>query len=89
MAVVRPACESRRRIHEDFMPRRERYHIKSPTIALLFEQGRHVARLLPVGAVILVDPTTLDGDDLVEASWGEKEVKMFTEDVRTNAQKAS
>lgn len=40
-----------------------RYRITDPTIAPSEEDGRHVARMVPEGAIIRVDTSILDGTD--------------------------
>lgn len=65
----------------------ERYLICSPTIALFLEDGRHVAHLVPEGATIRVDGKTFDGNKLIEVTWAEKVVMMFTQDLRTRGKK--
>jgi hypothetical protein len=67
------------------MPR-DPYRITSSTIALFLEDGRHVAHMVPIGAVVLVDRETFNGDKLVEVLWAEKLVMMFTQDIRTRAE---
>jgi hypothetical protein len=66
---------------------RDKYRIKSPTIALFLEDGRHVSHVVPEGAVVLVDGKTFNGDRLVEVLWAEKLVMMFTQDIRTRGEK--
>jgi len=63
----------------------ERYLICSPTIALFLEDGRHVAHLVPEGAMISIDGKTFNGNKLIEASWAEKIVMMFTQDIRSRS----
>jgi len=65
----------------------ERYLICSPTIALVLEDGRQVAHLLPEGATISVDGKTFNGNKLIEVTWAEKVVMMFTQDLRTRGTK--
>jgi hypothetical protein len=65
----------------------ERYLICSPTIALFLEDGRHVAHLVPEGATISVDGKTFNGNKLIEVTWAEKIVMMFTQDLRTRGKK--
>jgi len=65
----------------------ERYLITSPTIALFLEDGRHVAHMVPKGAMITIDGKTFNGDRLVEVIWADKVVMMFTQDLRTRGKK--
>jgi hypothetical protein len=62
-----------------------RYHITHPTIALFHEDGHHVARTVPTGAIISVDSAAFDGDRLVDVTWDGKKVMMFTQDLRTRS----
>jgi hypothetical protein len=65
----------------------ERYLICSPTIALFLEDGRHVAHLVPEGAMISFDGKTFNGNKLIEVTWAERIVMMFTQDLRTRGKK--
>ena len=66
---------------------RDKYRIKSPTIALFLEDGRHVAHKVPAGSVITVESTTFNGDKLIGVLWAEKDVMMFTQDIRARGEK--
>jgi len=66
---------------------RDKYRIKSPTIALFLEDGRHVAHKVPAGAVIMVESTTFDGDKLIGVLWADTSVMMFTQDIRARGEK--
>jgi len=61
-----------------------RYRITDPTLAMFEEDGRHLARFVPTGAIITVDGA-FDGNRLMDVVWDEKKVMMFTEDLRTRA----
>ncbi len=61
------------------------YRITNPTIALFEEEGRHVARTVPAGALITVDSAAFDGNKLVDVTWNDKKVMMFTQDLRSRA----
>jgi hypothetical protein len=46
------------------------FRITNPTIALFMEDGRHVARTIPYGALVVVpNGKTFDGDKLIEVQW--------------------
>jgi hypothetical protein len=62
-----------------------RYRITSPTIALFHEDGRHVAHTVPTGAFIHVDSAAFDGEKLVDVTWDDRKVMMFTQDLRSRA----
>jgi hypothetical protein len=62
-----------------------RYRITNPKIALFEEGGRHVARIVPVDAIVSVDSAAFDGNKLVDVTWNDKKVMMFTQDLRSRA----
>jgi hypothetical protein len=61
------------------------YRITHPTMALFLEEGRHVPRCVPTGAVISLD--SVDGDKLVEVMWCEQKILMLTQDIRARGEK--
>lgn len=63
----------------------KRYRLITATIAILEEDGRHVAHHVPAGSIIMVDGL-LDGDKLMNVLWGDKKAFMFTQDLRTRAE---
>ena len=65
----------------------ETYLISSPTIALFLEDGRHVAHLVPEGTLISTDGKPFNGNRLMEVTWADKVVMMFTQDLRTRGKK--
>jgi hypothetical protein len=65
----------------------DQYRIKSPTIALYVEAGRHVAHVVPEGTIITIESETFNGDRLVEVLWADKLVMMFTQDLRSRGEK--
>ena len=72
-----PFKESVRRVSD-------RYRIKSPTIALSLQDGRHVAMTVPSGAIITVGK--IDGNELVEVTWEGTIYLMFAQDVRSRGE---
>jgi hypothetical protein len=82
-ALISLALPSERRISMTT----ETYVIFSPTIALFLEDGRHVAHLVPEGATISIDGKTLNENKLIEVTWAEKIVMMFTQDLRTRGKR--
>jgi hypothetical protein len=62
-----------------------RYRITSPTIALIKEEGRHVAHTIQAGEVVKIVDETLDGDRLVDVVWGGRVVMMFAQDLRSRS----
>ena len=63
-----------------------RFRVNHDTLAVFHEDGRHVARTVPEGAVIRVDSAAFDGDKLVDVTWNGKKVMMFTQDLRSRAE---
>ena len=60
------------------------FRLTSPTIALFPEDGRHVARTVPFGAVISVEES--DGNKLVEVTWNDQKILMFAQDIRARGE---
>ena len=65
----------------------DKYRIKSATIALFWEEGRHVAHMVPTGSIITIDSEQINGNKLTEVLWAEKKVMMFTQDIRSRGEK--
>ena len=63
----------------------EKFRLKTATIALFPEDGRHVARVVPLGAVI--DVGSLEGKKLIEVFWDGKNILMFADDVRARGER--
>jgi hypothetical protein len=68
-------------------PIAERYCMKSPIIALLFQDGRYVTLVVPASAVVAVDSNAFIGNKLVGVSWDEKKLMMFAQDIRACGEK--
>jgi HKD family nuclease len=64
----------------------QQYNIKQATIALFDEDGRSVVHTISVGAFITVDSAAFFGDKLVDVTWHGQKVRMFTQDLRSNAE---
>ena len=59
------------------------YRVNHPTIALVLENGHHVAHTVPTGSIItLENGRHLNGDRLMEVVWASVTVMMFTQDLR-------
>jgi len=65
-----------------------RYRIKNPTVALVEEDGRHVAHMVPAGSIITTDGAAFDGEKLINVVWDGKTVMMFAQDLRSRAEPA-
>ena len=66
-----------------------KYRITSPTLALFLEDGRHVARTIEEGTIVTVDCETSHDNKLVKVTWKNKDVMMFTQDLRFRAKALS
>ena len=69
------------------MNREVKFRINVPTIALFIEDGRQVARRIPVGSEISVDETAIEGNQLIEVRWIATTVMMFSQDIRARGEK--
>ena len=59
-----------------------KYRLTGPTLAMYFENGRHIGRLLPDGATIITDGKKFNGEKLLNITWDDKPMMMFTRDVQ-------
>ena len=69
------------------MSREVKFRINVPTIALFMEDGRQVARKIPVGSEISVDETAIEGNQLIEVRWIATTVMMFSQDIRRRGER--
>ena len=69
------------------MNREVKFRINVPTIALFTEDGRQVARKIPVGSEIRVDETDIEDNKLIEVRWIATTVMMFSQDIRARGEK--
>ena len=69
------------------MNREVKFRINVPTIALFMEDGRQVARKIPVGSEIRVDETNIEDNKLIEVRWIATTVMMFSQDIRARGEK--
>jgi hypothetical protein len=58
-----------------------RYRITAPTVALMEEDGRRVADLIPSGSIIEIHNNASNGAEFVDVLWSEKVVLMFYQDL--------
>ena len=63
-----------------------RYRIVDPTMALFFEDGRHVAFTVPAGATVTVENAAFDGNKLVDVRCDGKNVMMYAHDLQSRAE---
>ena len=64
-----------------------KFRINVPTIALFTEDGRQVARRIPVGSEIRVDETDIEDNKLIEVRWIATTVMMFSQDIRRRGER--
>jgi hypothetical protein len=64
----------------------QRYRVKDSTIAMFQEGGVHVARTVAAGAIVEFSGP-IDGDKLVDVTWEGRRVMMFTQDLRSRAER--
>jgi hypothetical protein len=83
-AAARPGRPLSTEWEKDFMPL-VRYRLKTPTLALLEDDGRHVARTVPAGAVVVANGAS-DDDKLIEVQWDGQKLMMFVQDLRSRAE---
>jgi hypothetical protein len=63
-----------------------RYRIVEPTMALSFEDGRHIAFTVPVGVIVTVESAAFDGNKLVDVTCDGKNAMMFAHDLQSRAE---
>jgi hypothetical protein len=64
------------------------YRISTPTVAIIPEEGKDVARMIPEGAIVYVDdPSALADDSLIRLYWDGTAVSMFAQDLRDRAER--
>ena len=60
------------------------FRLTSPTIALVPEDGRMVARTVPFGAILTAEQS--DGNRMVEVCWNDQKILMFAQDIRSRGE---
>jgi hypothetical protein len=63
------------------------YRISEPTIAMFQEDGVYVARTVASGTLVEVCNGPIDGDRLLDVIWCGRNVMMFTQDLRSRAER--
>jgi len=63
------------------------YRITSPALALFVKDGAYVSQMVPKGTIVTTDGATFNGDKLVDVLWDGRAVMMFTQDLRSRAEK--
>lgn len=64
-----------------------KYRIKTPTMALFLENGRHIPRTVPEGAVVETSSLAFDANKLIEVMWDGRKVMMFTQDIQSRGER--
>jgi hypothetical protein len=54
-------------------------------MVLFLQDGHYVSQMIPDGTVITLEGATFNGNKLIEVVWEGKVVMMFTQDVRSRA----
>jgi hypothetical protein len=57
-----------------------KYRLSGRTLAMFLDKDRHMAPLLPHGAIITTDGKKFNGEKLL--TWDDKVMMMFTHDVQ-------
>ena len=66
-----------------------RFRLTNPTLALVHENGHHVAHTVPTGTIIVVDDVAFNGEKLVNVTWDGRTVMMFAQDLRSRAERVT
>jgi hypothetical protein len=66
--------------------RSQSYRIISATLGILAIDGNRSCVTIPKGATVDVSSGPLDGNRLVDVTWGVADLMMFTQDLRTRAE---
>jgi len=61
-----------------------RYRLTNPIIAMFAVDGHHEAMNVPTDTVIDLNGKKFNGDRLMEVSWDNRKVLMFTQDLKGN-----
>jgi hypothetical protein len=65
----------------------QRFRLKSPTLAIMTQDGANIAVMIPKGAEVEVIDGPLNGNRLVEIRWECKTVMVFTNDIRDRGER--
>ena len=74
------------------MSRGTLYRISAPTVAIVQEDGKPVAQIVPEGSTVNIPDLAAVADDapqglgLIEAIWEARTILMFARDVRDRAE---
>ena len=62
-----------------------RHRLNNPLLAMFAGVDGHEAITIPTGTVLELTAKKFNGDRLMEVSWDEQKVLMFTEDLKNTA----
>ena len=63
------------------------YRLTTPTFGIVAEDGQRIPVTIPRGSVITLVDGPPDGDRLIDVTWEDKTVTMFTQDVRNRGER--
>ncbi len=62
--------------------RGQSYRLKTPTLAILEQDGSRLPMMVPRDGIVKVTAGPLDGNRLVDVEWDGRTLMMFTIDLR-------
>jgi hypothetical protein len=65
----------------------QRFRMKTPTLAIMTQDGAKIPVMIPKGAEVEVLDGPLNGNRLVDVRWEDKTVMVFTNDVRDRGER--
>jgi hypothetical protein len=65
----------------------QRFRLKTPTLAIMAQDHSKVPVMIPKGAEVEVLDGPLNGNRLVDVSWEDKTVMVFTNDIRDRGER--
>jgi len=65
----------------------ERFRMKTPTLAIMTQDGAKIPVMVPKGAEVEVLDGPLNGNRLVDVRWEGKTVMVFTNDIRDRGER--
>lgn len=60
----------------------ECYRLKTPTLAIMVQEGQRIPVTIPLGGVVKLVDGPLNGERLVDVEWEAKPLLMFSVDPR-------
>ena len=65
----------------------QRFRMKTPTLAIMTQDGAKIPVMIPKGAEVEVLDGPLNGNRLVDVRWEGKTVMVFTNDIRDRGER--